>query len=181
MGPNLQKQVKARKFKTIPHVVLMGLDSSGKSTLLYRLQRGVIMETTPTIGFNVVTLELNKKTMLTVWDVGGQERLRSNWKHYLDGCKVLVFVIDASDRSRAEEAKIALKTILSDHNMEDIPLMVLANKTDVPNAMELNEVCQKLDLASCTERVWEIQTCSALKGQGLQQAFLTVAKLVQKQ
>ncbi|XP_026787461.1 ADP-ribosylation factor-like protein 11 [Pangasianodon hypophthalmus] len=178
MGPNLQKQ--AKKFKKVPQVALMGLDSAGKSTLLYRLQRGVIMETSPTIGFNVVTLELNKKSVLTVWDIGGQKSLRPNWRHYLDGCKALVFVVDASDRTRMEEAKMALKTILSDHNLENVPLMVLANKTDIPNSMTLNEVCQQLDLESCTDRIWEIQACSGLRGRGLQQAFLSVAKLIQK-
>ncbi|KAK2818020.1 hypothetical protein Q7C36_021953 [Tachysurus vachellii] len=181
MGSNLQKQSKDKKFKKVPHVVLMGLDSAGKSTLLYRLHRGVIMETSPTIGFNVVTLELNKKTMLTVWDVGGQGSLRSNWRYYLEGCKALVFVVDSSDRPRMEEAKMALKTILSDQHLEDVPLMILANKTDLPNSMELNEVCQQLDLESCTKRIWEIQACSALKGLGLHQAFLSVAKLIQKQ
>lgn len=183
MGPNLQKQGKlfGKQIKKAPHVVLLGLDSAGKSTLLYKLHRGVIMDTSPTIGFNVVTLELTKKSVLTVWDVGGQRSLRPNWRHYLEGCKALVFVVDASDRTRIEEAKMALKTILSDPNLEDVPLMVLANKTDLPNSMALNEVCQHLDLENCTDRTWEIQECSAAKGLGLQQAFLSVAKLIQKQ
>ncbi|KAM9454072.1 ADP-ribosylation factor-like protein 11 [Clarias gariepinus] len=176
MGSSLQRQ---KKFKKVPHVVLLGLDSAGKSTLLYRLHRGALMETTPTIGFNVVTLQLNKKSVLTIWDVGGQGSLRPNWRYYLEGCKALVFVVDASDRTRIDEAKMALKNILSDHNLEAVPLMVLANKTDIPNSMDLNEVCQELDLVSYTDRVWEIQACSALKGLGLTQAFLTVAKLVQ--
>lgn len=179
MGPNLQRQ--SKQFKKVPHVVLLGLDSAGKSTLLYRLHRGVVMDTSPTIGFNVVTLVLNKKSELTIWDVGGQGSLRPNWRYYLEGCKALVFVVDSSDRTRMEEAKTALKTILSDQNMENIPLMVLANKTDLANSMALDEICQLLDLASCTDRIWEIQACSALKGLGLQQAFLSVDKLIQKQ
>lgn len=179
MGPNLPKL--KRKFQKVPNVVMLGLDSAGKSTLLYKLQRQEAMDTLPTIGFNVITLELNKKSVFTVWDIGGQRGLRSNWQYYLEGCKVLVFVVDANDRTRIEEAKIALKTVLSDRNLEDVPLMVLANKTDLSNSMTLNEVCQQLDLANCTDRTWEIQACSALKGLGLQQAFLTVAKLIQKQ
>lgn len=139
------------------------------------------MDTSPTIGFNVVTLGLDKKSELTVWDVGGQGSLRPNWRYYLEGCQALVFVVDASDQTRTEEAKMALKNILSDQNLQGVPLMVLANKTDLPNSMSLNEVCEQMDLASCTDRIWEIQACSALKGLGLQQAFLSVAKLIQKQ
>lgn len=175
MGLSLQK-----KYKKNPHVLLLGLDSSGKSTLLYRLHQGVIMDTSPTIGFNVVTLVLNKRSALTVWDVGGQKSLRSNWRHYLEGSKALVFVVDASDRNRVEEAKMALKSILSDSNVEDVPLMVLANKTDVPDSMTINEVCQQLDLENCKDRTWEIQACSGLKGLGLQQAFQSVAKLIKE-
>ncbi len=78
----------------------MGLDLAGKSTLLYRQQRGVLMETSPTVGFNVATVELDKKTSLSVWDVGGQGTMRPNWKFYLEGCKVLVFVVDSSDRDQ---------------------------------------------------------------------------------
>jgi len=63
-----------------PQVVLMGLDSSGKSTLLSRLQTGLVMDTSPTVGFNVGTLDLDKNTALTVWDVGGQSKMRPNWR-----------------------------------------------------------------------------------------------------
>ncbi|XP_036419352.1 ADP-ribosylation factor-like protein 11 [Colossoma macropomum] len=174
MGPMLSK-----KFLKTRQVVLMGLDSAGKSTLLYRIHRGVVMQTSPTIGFNVVTLELDKKTVFTVWDIGGQGSMRANWKYYLENCEALVFVVDAGDRTRMEEAKTALKKVLSDHNMADIPLMVLANKSDLPDAMTVSEVSKQLDMDSYKDRVWEIQACSALRGQGLQQAFQSVAKLIQ--
>lgn len=65
-------------IKRTPTVILMGLGSSGKSTLLFRLKTG--LDTSPTVGFNVATLDLNKKTALTVWDVGGQGEMRANWR-----------------------------------------------------------------------------------------------------
>ncbi|XP_017554527.1 ADP-ribosylation factor-like protein 11 [Pygocentrus nattereri] len=169
----------SKKFLKTQQVVLMGLDSAGKSTLLYRIQRGVVMQTSPTVGFNVLTLELDKKTVFTVWDIGGQGSMRAYWKYYLENCEALVFVVDASDRARMEEAKTALKKVLSDHNMTDIPLMVLANKSDLPDAMTVSEVSKQLDMDSYKNGVWEIQACSALKGLGLQQAFQSVAKLIQ--
>ncbi|XP_048090717.1 ADP-ribosylation factor-like protein 11 [Alosa alosa] len=161
-------------------VLLMGLDSAGKSTLLSHLLQGVIMETSPTVGFNVGTLDLDKKTSMTVWDIGGQHTMRTNWKYYMEGCKALVFVVDSSDRKRMGEAQKALKKILSDANMKDVPLMVLANKKDLPNSMTIREVSNQLDLPSYKERTWEMQGCSAVKGLGLQQAFLSLAKLIRK-
>uniref|UniRef100_A0A8C1V1G3 ADP-ribosylation factor-like protein 11 n=1 Tax=Cyprinus carpio TaxID=7962 RepID=A0A8C1V1G3_CYPCA len=172
--------IKSKQNKKTPHVLLMGLDSAGKSTLLYRQQCGVVMETSPTVGFNVATVELDKKTSLTVWDVGGQGTMRPNWKYYLEGCKVLVFVVDSSDRARMGEAQKALKKILSDEHLKGVPLMVLANKKDLPNSLTIRDVSILLELDSYTDRVWEIQACSALKGLGLQQAFLSIAKLMHK-
>ncbi|KAM3584886.1 uncharacterized protein V6R79_001778 [Siganus canaliculatus] len=163
-----------------PQVILMGLDSAGKSTLLARLLTGQVVETSPTIGFNVGTLDLDKKTSLTVWDVGGQKSMRPNWRYYLDDCKALVFVVDSSSQSRMAEAQRALKKVLSEDKLRGVPLMVLANKKDLPGSMTIREISTLLDLPSYSDRLWEIQACSALKGLGLQQAFISVHKLIKK-
>ncbi|PWA33803.1 hypothetical protein CCH79_00017249 [Gambusia affinis] len=181
----------------------MGLDSAGKSTLLGQILTGQTVNTSPTVGFNVGTLELNKQSCLTLWDVGGQKSMRQNWQYYLDGCKALVFVVDSTDVARIPEAQKALKSILSDERLRGVPLMVLANKKDLPNSMTIREVgtlqtadtdkqiinrtkrinqavSNKLNLNSYTDRKWEIQACSATKGLGVQQAFLTVNKLIKR-
>uniref|UniRef100_A0A4W6G3A4 ADP-ribosylation factor-like protein 11 n=1 Tax=Lates calcarifer TaxID=8187 RepID=A0A4W6G3A4_LATCA len=162
---------------TCVQVILMGLDSAGKSTLLARLLTGQVMETSPTVGFNVGTLDLDKKTSLTVWDVGGQKSMRPNWRYYMDDCKALVFVVDSSDPGRLPEAQKALKKVLSDEKLRGVPVMVLANKKDLPNSMTIREISTQLDLPSYTDRAWEIQACSALKGLGLQQAFITCCSI----
>ncbi|XP_034088981.1 ADP-ribosylation factor-like protein 11 [Gymnodraco acuticeps] len=163
-----------------PQVILMGLDSAGKSTLLARLLTGKVMDTSPTIGFNVGTLDLDKKTSLIIWDVGGQKSMRANWRFYLEDCRALVFVVDSSDPARLPEAQKVLKKVLSEEILRDVPLMVLANKKDRPNSMTIREVSQQLDLAQYVDRLWEIQACSAVQGLGLQQAFLSVHKLIKK-
>ncbi|XP_070711658.1 ADP-ribosylation factor-like protein 11 isoform X2 [Pempheris klunzingeri] len=158
----------------------MGLDSAGKSTLLARLLTGQVMDTSPTVGFNVGTLDLDKKMSLTIWDVGGQKSMRPNWRFFLDECRALVFVVDSSDPSRLPEAQQALRKVLSDERLRQVPLMVLANKKDLPNSMTIREVSRQLDLHRYSDRLWEIQACSALKGLGLQQAFISVSKMIRK-
>ncbi|XP_029986453.1 ADP-ribosylation factor-like protein 11 [Sphaeramia orbicularis] len=165
---------------TCPQVILMGLDSAGKSTLLAHLLTGQVMDTSPTIGFNVGNLDLDKKTSLTVWDVGGQKSMRTNWRFYLDDCQVLVFVVDSSDHARMSEAQKALKKILSDEKLRGVPLMVLANKKDLPNSMTIREVSTLLDLPGLVGRRWQIQACSALQGLGLNQAFTSINKMIKK-
>ncbi|XP_042369281.1 ADP-ribosylation factor-like protein 11 [Plectropomus leopardus] len=160
-----------------PQVILMGLDSAGKTTLLARLLTGQVMETSPTIGFNVGTLDLDKKTSLTVWDVGGQKNMRVNWRYLLLRCKALVFVLGHGTAAREPEGS---KRILNHEKLRGVPLMVLANKKDLPNSRPTREISNQLDLPSLVDRLWEVQACSALKGLGLQQAFVSISKLIKK-
>lgn len=62
------------------------------------------------------------------------------FRYYLDNCKAVVFVVDSSDPNRMPEAQKALKKVLGDEKLQGIPLMVLANKKDLPNSMTIREV-----------------------------------------
>ncbi|XP_015219965.1 ADP-ribosylation factor-like protein 11 [Lepisosteus oculatus] len=171
----------SKRYQTKPaSVLLLGLDSSGKSTLLYKLKDDLAVETSPTIGFNVEMLELAHKTTLTIWDVGGQDSMRPNWKHYLEDCDALVFVVDSADSSRLDQAKAVLRKIMKDDNMKGVPLLVLANKKELPQSLSIREISNKLELSSYEDTDWEIQACSAYTGLGLQQALLSLAKRIKE-
>jgi tripartite motif-containing protein 23 len=75
-------------------VVTLGLDGSGKTSILFKLKQNEFVQSIPTIGFNVEALEY-KNIKFTVWDVGGQHKLRPLWKHYYLNTQV----IDISDQS----------------------------------------------------------------------------------
>lgn len=62
-------------------ILMVGLDAAGKTTILYKLKLGEIVTTIPTIGFNVETVEY-KNISFTVWDVGGQDKIRPLWRYY---------------------------------------------------------------------------------------------------
>merc|ERR1712156_580729 len=62
-------------------VVTLGLDGAVKTSILFKLKQNEFVPTIPTIGFNVETLEF-KNVKITMWDVGGQQKLRPLWKHY---------------------------------------------------------------------------------------------------
>ncbi|XP_069019847.1 ADP-ribosylation factor-like protein 11 [Embiotoca jacksoni] len=106
--------------------------------------------------------------------------MRPNWRFYLNDCQALVFVVDSCDPGRMAEAHKVLKKVLSDEKLRGVPLMVLANKKDLPNSMTIREVSTHLDLPSHSDRLWEIQACSALQGLGLRQAFLSINKLIKR-
>ena len=70
-------------------ILMLGLDSAGKTTVLYRLKMGTNLATLPTVGFNVETVKY-KNVYLNVWDVGGQDKIRPLWRHYYTGSQVCV-------------------------------------------------------------------------------------------
>ena len=83
---------------------MVGLDAAGKTTVLYKLKLGDVVTTIPTIGFNVESVEY-KNVSFTVWDVGGQDRIRQLWKHYYANSDGIIFVIDANDNDRIKDAR----------------------------------------------------------------------------
>eukprot|EP00035_Acanthoeca_spectabilis_P035298 m.33569 g.33569 ORF g.33569 m.33569 type:complete len:182 (-) comp7219_c0_seq1:57-602(-) len=147
-------------------ILMVGLDAAGKTTILYKLKLGEIVTTIPTIGFNVETVEY-KNINFTVWDVGGQDKIRPLWRHYFQNTQGLIFVVDSNDRERAAEAKEELAKMLSEDELKDSVLLVYANKQDLPNAMSPAEVTDKLGLNDLRGKTWYIQAACATAGDGL--------------
>ncbi|KAK8503555.1 hypothetical protein V6N12_000625 [Hibiscus sabdariffa] len=139
---------------------------SGKTTILYKLKLGEIVTTIPTIGFNVETVEY-KNISFTVWDVGGQDKIRPLWRHYFQNTQGLIFVVDSNDRDRVVEARDELHRMLNEDELRDAVLLVFANKQDLPNAMNAAEITDKLGLHSLRQRHWYIQSTCATSGEGL--------------
>jgi small GTP-binding protein len=147
-------------------ILMVGLDAAGKTTILYKLKLGEIVTTIPTIGFNVETVEY-KNISFTVWDVGGQDKIRPLWRHYFQNTQGLIFVVDSNDRERVAEAQDELCKMLQEDELRDAALLVFANKQDLPNAMNAAEITEKLGLNQLRQRTWYIQGTCATQGQGL--------------
>jgi ADP-ribosylation factor 1/2 len=87
--------------------------------------------TIPTIGFNVETVEY-KHIQFTVWDVGGQDKIRPLWRHYFQNTQGIIFVVDSNDRERISEARDELLRMLNEDELRGAFLLVFANKQDLP-------------------------------------------------
>ncbi|XP_054767740.2 ADP-ribosylation factor 2 [Lytechinus pictus] len=148
-------------------ILMVGLDAAGKTTILYKLKLGEIVTTIPTIGFNVETVEY-KNISFTVWDVGGQDKIRPLWRHYFQNTQGLIFVVDSNDRERIEEAHQELTRMLNEDDLRDAVVLIFANKQDLPNAMQVAEVTDKLNLNRLrNNRSWYVQATCATSGDGL--------------
>lgn len=112
-----------------------------------------------------------KNTNFTVWDVGGQDKLRRLWRHYFQNTNGLIFVIDSSDRDRIDEAAAELKKLLFENELQNAVLLVFANKQDTPVAMTPSELIHRLFLHEISDRKWHIQGVCAIQGTGLYDGF----------
>ncbi|KAL0454615.1 UNVERIFIED_CONTAM: ADP-ribosylation factor 2 [Sesamum latifolium] len=166
MGLSFTKLFSRLFAKKEMRILMVGLDAAGKTTILYKLKLGEIVTTIPTIGFNVETVEY-KNISFTVWDVGGQDKIRPLWRHYFQNTQGLIFVVDSNDRDRVVEARDELHRMLNEDELRDAVLFVFANKQDLPNAMNAAEITDKLGLHSLRQRHWYIQSTCATSGEGL--------------
>jgi len=147
-------------------ILMIGLDAAGKTTVLYKLKLGETMHTIPTIGFNVETVEYKNLTF-TMWDIGGQEKIRPLWRHYYDGSDAVIFVVDANDRDRMETVALELHKLLEAPELSEAHLLVFANKQDLPQSLSAAEVMDKLQVSKLRGRPWHVQPCVATTGEGL--------------
>eukprot|EP01119_Soliformovum_irregulare_P016685 TRINITY_DN486_c0_g1_i3.p1 TRINITY_DN486_c0_g1~~TRINITY_DN486_c0_g1_i3.p1 ORF type:complete len:181 (-),score=48.54 TRINITY_DN486_c0_g1_i3:142-684(-) len=166
MGGSFAKLFKGLLGKKDMRILMVGLDAAGKTTILYKLKLGEIVTTIPTIGFNVETVEY-KNINFTVWDVGGQDKIRPLWRHYFQNTQGIIFVVDSNDRERVTEAAEELGKMINEDELREAVVLVFANKQDLPNAMNVAEVTEKLGLNKLRNRNWFIQSTSAPTADGL--------------
>jgi len=139
-----------------------------------------VVTTTPTIGFNVETFKY-KNVYFTVWDVGGKERvIRQLWKLYYPGTQGIIYVVDSNDRDRIADAREELHRVLTDPELQNAPLLVLANKQDLPHALTASELTDRLGLSGLRDRQWYIRASCAVSGEGLYEALDWLTQALKK-
>jgi ADP-ribosylation factor related protein 1 len=89
----------------------------------------------PTVGMNMGKIIIGN-SKLNFWDLGGQQHLLSLWDKYYSTCDGIIFVVDSTDTSRIEEVNSAFEGIMKSDLIGDVPVLMLANKQDLPEAMQ---------------------------------------------
>ncbi|CAN0042726.1 unnamed protein product [Discosporangium mesarthrocarpum] len=178
------KKVKQKEKEV--RLLVLGLDNAGKTTIVKKFNGEDIHTIEPTLGFNIKTFEY-KGYLLNVWDVGGQQTIRSYWRNYFEQAKNathsifllclqrrhstdgLIWVVDSADRGRLQDCKRELHNLLSQEKLAGASLLVFANKQDLVGALSADEIVGALELDSerFSTRHWSIVGCSAMTGEGL--------------
>ena len=153
----LLEQFYSRKLE----VVLVGLENSGKTTLLNVLSSGQPLETVPTIGLNVKIVTKGGITM-KCWDIGGQAAYRSEWGRYTRGCDVIIYVVDAFALEKIPTARKELHRLLEIRELATIPVLAFANKIDLKPHISEHDLIRELNLDYIVDNPWLVIPCSAL-------------------
>jgi Arf/Sar family protein len=141
---------------------LVGLENSGKTTLLNVLSVGQAIETYPTVGLNVKMVK-KQGVSLKVWDLGGQERFRPEWGRYTQGCDCIIFCLDAHDFGHVKVACQELHKLLEDRALQGLPLLVCLNKIDLEPHLTKEECIRDMQLAKLENNPWVVIPISALR------------------
>ncbi|CAG9557997.1 unnamed protein product [Danaus chrysippus] len=160
-------------------LVLVGLDNAGKTTILYQLLLGEAVHTRPTIGSNVEEV-VWRNLRFVMWDLGGQQSLRSAWNTYYTNSEFIIMVVDSTDRQRLGISREELHRMLAHEELSKACLLVFANKQDVKGSMTAAEISQQLDLTCIKQHPWHIQACCALTGEGLHLGLEWIASRIKK-
>ncbi|KAK1773236.1 P-loop containing nucleoside triphosphate hydrolase protein, partial [Copromyces sp. CBS 386.78] len=174
-------------------VILLGLDNAGKTTfheqvkaLFHPDQPEPKLKTVPTVGQNVSTITL-PDMYLKLWDVGGQLSLRALWHSYYSSCHAIIFIIDSTDigdgqierdqnNGRLDECRAVLEDVLQHSETEGVPLLILANKQDREDCVEVVRIKEGLvkkvfeGEKSASIRDSRVLPVSALTGTGVREA-----------
>jgi len=170
-------------------ILFLGLDNAGKTTLLHMLKNDRIAQSVPTLhphSEELIIKGINFKT----YDLGGHETARRIWKDYFATVDAIIFIVDAADRTRFQEAAEELGGLLREESLSQVPFVVLGNKIDIPVAASEDELRQVLGLhqhmtygkeagkGAQGVRPVELFMVSIVKKMGYAEAFQWLGKLL---
>ena len=168
-----------RKQKIKDHeirVLVLGLDNSGKTSIIKRWKHEDWSTISPTMGFEISTLQYQDFT-LNLWDIGGQTSLRTFWGNYFDKTNVVVWVVDWMSMDRIQESYEELRDkVIQQDRLVAVSLLILMNKIDMLQTNKVEETKKQivglLELESQLPlEKWQIIAVSAVTGQGAETAL----------
>lgn len=172
-------------FSKKGRLVVIGLDNAGKSTLLTMLLRNKVMPHEPT--HQPVTDEIRIGYMkLRAVDMGGHTIARRMWKQYSQEADAVVFIVDAADTERFQEAALELHKLLIGNALPaHAPVLILGNKCDLPSAVRKEELYYSLGLDQLAmgangqpPRPLQLFMCSVYEGVGFPEGLEWLGKCI---
>ncbi|XP_075911372.1 LOW QUALITY PROTEIN: small COPII coat GTPase SAR1B-like [Petromyzon marinus] len=176
-------------YKKSGKLVFLGLDNAGKTTLLHMLKDDRLGQHVPTLHPTSEELTIAGMTF-TTFDLGGHAQARRVWRNYLPAINAVVFLVDCADLSRLHESRDELAALMMDESISNVPILVLGNKIDRPEAVSEQRFRDEFGLSGQTTgkgsvpakdlnaRPLEVFMCSVLKRQGYGEGFRWLSQYI---
>jgi ADP-ribosylation factor-like protein 2 len=142
-------------------LLILGLDNSGKTTIVKSILNENVNEISPTLGFTINTLK-HDDYLINLWDIGGQTTIRSYWRNYFEQTDGVIWVVDSSDKLRMKDCKEELHSLLKQDKLAGSTLLIFCNKQDIEGALSMEQIKDVLELEEIKTRHWMILPCSAI-------------------
>jgi small GTP-binding protein len=160
---NLLRRLKQDKdCESSRKLLMLGLDNSGKTTILKMLGGENSTSVSVTKGFNVKSI-IHNKIKISIWDIGGHKTIRPYWRTFFDLTDALIYVVDSSDEVRMKESKSELRELLREKRLHCVPFIVSLTTQEVGDNLSLFDIAEN--------RTWTIQPCSVNGGEGIREGM----------
>jgi small GTP-binding protein len=115
-------------------IALLGLSGSGKTTFYGKLNSEAKIKSSPTPTYNHGVFKFSD-TKISLFDCGGSSDAQLNcWDNCLLQAEGLIWMVDLSDEDELSTSVEALQKVVAKLDGQ-IPVLVLGNKTDLPNSV----------------------------------------------
>ncbi|KAL4480451.1 hypothetical protein ABPG74_020967 [Tetrahymena malaccensis] len=175
-------------FQKKGRILFLGLANAGKTTLLGRMKDGRFKQYDPTLGSNVEEIQI-QNMKLKAFDLGGHEAVIKAWKKYYHNIDGIFFLIDSTNREKFQDSKQELQKILTCEELKNVPLVILGNKIDIPQAVSEEElrqchdlpdkqILEKIDYEIVNDHPIKIIMCSLSRNVGYLDGFTWLSKFI---
>ncbi len=158
---SILRKVKQKELEL--RILVLGLDNAGKTTIVKRLKGEDVNTVSPTLGFDISTMQFGEYR-LNFWDIGGQQTIRAYWRNYFEQTDGIIWVVDSADVGRLSDCRQELENLLGEERLAGASVLILANKQDLPGALPADKIADHLGLRDMIgkKRHWQVAACSAI-------------------